>query len=106
VREPDGQPSWHKLLKAIDAESDPVKRRNLEVVARHAVAEVAEDIPGVLVTLTPNSHHEVWGITQMNNADGTAAVAAHYAGLVEAVIRSLAPGEMPHLGPASRAVPA
>jgi limonene-1,2-epoxide hydrolase len=187
VTEPADKPSWHKLLEAIDAESDPVRRANLEIVARHVVAEVAEDFDGVLDTLTPDPHYEFWGVTQMKNADGRAAVAAHYdqlatvgmarlefhisrviadasnvvtegefrftysgtacrsTGVVGAsefeddvwylvalhslvvwpiddsgritgeivyggeklrLIRALAPGEMPHLGPASRAVPA
>jgi hypothetical protein len=58
---PAAAASWRLLTERLAAETDPVRRRNLEVVARHVVAEVAGDLEGLERTLVPDPHYTFWG---------------------------------------------
>lgn len=55
------EPGWQLLLDRIDIESDPVRKANLQVVARHVVEEVAGNMSGLMATLVPDPHYAVWG---------------------------------------------
>jgi hypothetical protein len=76
-------PSWQLLLDAIDAETDPKRRRNLEIVAKHVVYEVAGDIPALMTTLVREPVYHFWGPTDTEPAQGAAAVQAHYQRLID-----------------------
>jgi hypothetical protein len=54
-------PGWQLLLDRIESETDPVRRANLEVIARHVVEEVAGNMPALMATLVPDPHYSVWG---------------------------------------------
>lgn len=70
------------LAAAIAAATDPVHRRNLEVVLRHITCEVAGDIDGVLATLVPEPHYRIWGASSSRGPQGAAEVRAFYEALV------------------------
>lgn len=58
---PDAAASWRLLTERLAAETDPVRRRNLEVVARHVVAEVAGDLKALERTLVTDPRYTFWG---------------------------------------------
>jgi hypothetical protein len=58
---PDAAASWRLLTDRLAAESDPLRRRNLEVVARHVVAEVAGDLEALERTLVEEPRYTFWG---------------------------------------------
>ncbi|HVW32327.1 MAG TPA: nuclear transport factor 2 family protein [Acidimicrobiia bacterium] len=70
------------LAAAVAAATDPVHRRNLEVVLRHITCEVAGDIEGVLATLVPEPTYRIWGASSSPGPRGGAEVRAFYEGLV------------------------
>ncbi|MCR8898609.1 nuclear transport factor 2 family protein [Gordonia sp. GONU] len=63
-------PGWQPLLDRIAAESDPIRRRNLEVVARHVVEEVAGNMPALMATLVPEPEYVVWGASDSVGPSG------------------------------------
>lgn len=58
---PDAAASWRVLTDRIASESDPVLRRNLNVVAQHVVAEVAGDLDALAATLVDEPRYTFWG---------------------------------------------
>lgn len=58
---PDAASSWRVLTARLDAERHPVLRRNLDVVARHVVAEVAGDLEALAATLVEVPRYAFWG---------------------------------------------
>ncbi|NGP05848.1 nuclear transport factor 2 family protein [Rhodococcus sp. 14C212] len=58
---PDAASSWSLLTDRIARESDPILRRNLDVVARHVVAEVAGDLEALKATLVADPRYSFWG---------------------------------------------
>jgi hypothetical protein len=58
---PDAAASWTLLTERLAAETDPVRRRNLEIVARHVVAEVAGDLEALEQTLVEEPRYTFWG---------------------------------------------
>lgn len=71
-------PGWQPLLDRIATEADPVRRRNLEVVARHVVDEVAGDIQALMATLVPEPSYSVWGASDSVGPEGRAEVIDWY----------------------------
>lgn len=71
-------PGWQPLLDRLAAESDPVRKRNLEVVARHVVEEVAGNMPALMDTLVPEPEYVVWGATDSVGPTGRAEVTDWY----------------------------
>lgn len=69
---------WQPLLDRLEAESDPVCRRNLEVVARHVVEEVAGNMPALMATLVPNPQYTVWGASDSRGPSGYDQVVEWY----------------------------
>ena len=60
------------LIDALERETDPVRRRNLEVVARHVTCEVAGDIAGILATLVAEPVYRIWGASTSRGPQGGA----------------------------------
>jgi hypothetical protein len=58
---PDAAASWRLLTERLAAETDRVRRRNLEVVARHVAAEVAGDLEALEQTLVAEPRYTFWG---------------------------------------------
>lgn len=75
------QPGWQLLLDRIAAETDPVRKRNLEVVARHVVEEVAGNLEALLATLVPEPEYVVWGASDSTGPTGRAEVLRWYEAL-------------------------
>ncbi|MBD0859794.1 nuclear transport factor 2 family protein [Gordonia sp. zg691] len=71
-------PGWQPLLDRIDKEADPIRRRNLEVVARHVVEEVAGNMPALMATLVPDPEYVVWGASDSVGPSGHDAVVDWY----------------------------
>jgi hypothetical protein len=74
-------PGWQPLLDRISAESDPVRLRNLEVVARHVVEEVAGNMPALMATLVPHPEYRVWGASDSVGPSGRDEVVQWYTAL-------------------------
>jgi hypothetical protein len=70
--------SWQLLIDAIASEHDPIRKRNLEVVATHVVAEVAGDVDALLATMAPHPVYTIWGASSTPGPRGTEEVRAHY----------------------------
>ena len=49
----DQRVTWAAVEDRLATETDPILRRNLEVVLRHMKAEAVGDIDGLLETLSP-----------------------------------------------------
>jgi hypothetical protein len=70
------------LLEALEHEADPVRRSNLEVVARHIDREVAGDVEGILGTLVAEPVYTISGASTSRGPQGAAEVRAFYEDLV------------------------
>ena len=53
--------TWRKVEERLETETDPILRRNLEVVLAHMKAESAGDIDGLLDTLSDAVHYHAYG---------------------------------------------
>jgi hypothetical protein len=71
-------PGWQPLLDRIESETDPVRRANLEVVARHVVEEVAGNMPALMATLVPEPRYSVWGASDSVGPSGYDQVVRWY----------------------------
>jgi hypothetical protein len=74
-------PGWQLLVDRIAEEPDPIRRRNLEVVARHVVEEVAGNLSELMATLVPEPEYTVWGASDSTGPKGRQAVVAWYEAL-------------------------
>jgi hypothetical protein len=70
------------LLDRIVAEADPRLRSNLQVVARHVVAEIAGDIDVLMATLVDEPVYGIWGSSGSVGPVGARQVREHYEQLV------------------------
>lgn len=75
-------PGWQPLLDRLASEQDPTRRRNLEVVGRHVVQEVAGDLEALMATLVPEPTYTVWGASDSVGPDGRDEVLEWYRALV------------------------
>lgn len=75
---PDAERSWQLLAARAEAESDPRKRANLEIVARHVREEVRGDVPALMRTLVAQPVYEVWGASDSVGPKGYDEVKAFY----------------------------
>src|SRR3954454_24296476 len=53
--------TWRKVEERLAVETDPILRRNLEVVLAHMKSESAGDIDGLLETLSDDAHYHAYG---------------------------------------------
>lgn len=63
-------PGWQPLLDRVSTERDPVRKANLQIVARHIVEEVAGNMPALMATLVPDPHYMVWGASDSVGPSG------------------------------------
>jgi hypothetical protein len=63
-------PGWQPLLDRIAGETDPVRKANMQIVARHVAEEVAGDTPALMATLVPDPHYSVWGASDSTGPSG------------------------------------
>jgi ketosteroid isomerase-like protein len=70
--------SWQLRAERIAGEADDRVRRNLEIVARHVVAEVRGDIEALMATLVPEPAYELFGAGPPWGPKGAEAVRAFY----------------------------
>ncbi len=75
-------PGWQPLLDRLASEQDPIRRRNLEVVGRHVVEEVAGNLPALMATLVPEPVYTVWGASDSVGPHGRDEVLGWYQALV------------------------
>lgn len=75
-------PGWQPLLDRIAREQDPVRRRNLEVVGRHVIEEVAGNMEPLMATLVPEPCYTIWGASNSTGPNGRDEVLAWYHALV------------------------
>jgi hypothetical protein len=76
------RPGWQLLLDTIDAEADPVRRRNLAIVAAHVVAEVEGDLEALMDTLCDAPRYRFWGCTSSVGPVGATEVREHYTRMI------------------------
>jgi hypothetical protein len=76
--------SWELLTDRLAHEPDDQLRANLEIVARHVVAEVRGDIPELMTTLVPEPEYEYLGVPGFAGPKGHDAVVATYEASMEA----------------------
>ena len=56
----DPSKTWRKVEERLAAETDPVLKRNLEVVLRHMKAEAVLDVDGLIATLSDRVSYHVY----------------------------------------------
>ncbi|CAA0129943.1 Uncharacterised protein [Mycolicibacterium vanbaalenii] len=71
-------PGWQPLLDRIEAEQDPTRKANLQIVARHVVEEVAGNTEALMATLVADPHYSVWGASDSKGPTGYEAVIDWY----------------------------
>ncbi|MGX4688122.1 nuclear transport factor 2 family protein [Streptomyces sp. JNUCC 63] len=74
-------PGWQPLLDRMASETDPIRRRNLDVVGRHVVEEVAGNLPKLMETLVAEPVYSVWGASDSVGPHGHDEVLAWYQAL-------------------------
>ena len=74
--------TWQRVQQRFQAESDPIRKRNLGLVLAHMKAEAQMDIEGVVATLTEKPRYRTYGTPADNvlmNPEGSKdAVRAFY----------------------------
>lgn len=80
---PVAERSWRLLTERAAAETDPRRRANLEVVARHVREEVRGDIPALMATLVAEPRYEIWGASGSVGPKGRKEVREFYAASIE-----------------------
>lgn len=68
-----------QITKRLEATGDPVRRRNLDIVRKHMLAERDGDLESLMATLSPNPRYEQWGGPERYAPRGTEAVRRFYA---------------------------
>jgi hypothetical protein len=58
---PEAARSWQLLVDVLEAEQDPIRKRNLAIVAQHVVAEVAGDLAALEATLVEEPRYTFLG---------------------------------------------
>jgi hypothetical protein len=74
----DQRVTWAAVEDRLARETDPILRRNLEVVLRHMKAEAAGDIDGLLETLSPNPSYNAYGGPPESSPQGRDGVRKFY----------------------------
>ena len=69
--------TWRKVEERLAAESDPVLRRNLELLLQHMKAEAALDMEPLMATVSEHARYENFG-AESTVLEGKAAVRAFY----------------------------
>lgn len=72
------QPGWQPLVDRLNNETNPVLKRNLQVVATHVMEEVAGNMPALMATLVDEPEYVVWGASDSVGPTGRDAVIRWY----------------------------
>lgn len=80
---PAAEHSWRLLAERAASETDPRRRANLEVVARHVREEVRGDVPALMETLVAQPRYEVWGASDSPGPKGYDEVRAFYEAAID-----------------------
>ncbi|MBV8951297.1 MAG: nuclear transport factor 2 family protein, partial [Actinobacteria bacterium] len=56
----DPQRTWHKVELRLATETEPILRRNLEVLLEHAQAEAARDLPRLMATVAEDAVYQTF----------------------------------------------
>ena len=71
--------TWAKLEARLAAETDPVRRHNLQMIITHSKAELAGDIDATVATLSEDVEYHTYGSDDPTwNPKGKPQVAAYY----------------------------
>ncbi len=58
----DQRVTWEKVEARLDTESDPVLRRNLELLLQHQKAEASLDMERLMATVSEHAHYHMYSI--------------------------------------------
>ena len=70
--------TWAAVEERLATETDPILRRNLELVLAHMKAEAAGDLDGLLATLADDADYHAYGAPPENSPTGKAEVRRFY----------------------------
>src|SRR4051812_28951029 len=71
--------TWRKAEERLAAETDPVLRRNLELLIQHMKSEAALDMENLMSTVSERAHYHTYsGSTDLPEPRGKAGVQAFY----------------------------
>jgi hypothetical protein len=70
--------TWRKVEERLETETDPVLRRNLELLLTHMKAETVLDLPTLMSTVSENSVYQSFSQDPSTWARGKAGVQAFY----------------------------
>ena len=59
----DPQVTWRPVVERLQTETDPVLRRNLELLLAHQKAEASLDLDGLMATISEQARYEAFGTT-------------------------------------------
>lgn len=82
----DPRKNWAALETRLQTETDPIIRRNLEMMIKHSKAEAAADFPTLMSTVADNAAYTSYtsGAAAVDNSPkGKDGVAAYYKMIVE-----------------------
>lgn len=74
----DQTKTWAALEARLATETDPILRRNLEVVLAHMKAEAAGDLEGLMATVADGASYHAYGGAPEQSPQGKPAVRAFY----------------------------
>jgi hypothetical protein len=72
----DQRVTWRAVEARLATETDPLLRRNLELLRQHMQAEATLDMPRLMATVSPAAHYDFF--SQQISLDGQAAVQKFY----------------------------
>jgi hypothetical protein len=70
--------TWRKVEERLETETDPVLRRNLELLLKHMKAETVLDLPALMSTVSENSVYQNFAQDPSTWPRGKAGVQAFY----------------------------
>lgn len=74
----DTTKTWRKVEERLAVETDPILRRNLEVVLAHMKAEATGDLDALMATVADAASYHAYGAPPDQSPQGKAAVRAFY----------------------------
>jgi hypothetical protein len=74
----DPRVTWRKTEERLATETDPVLRRNLELLLAHQKAEAALDMDALMATISERARYQNFGAGEVSGPEGKAAVRAFY----------------------------
>jgi hypothetical protein len=80
----DCRKNWEMPERLLAEETDPIRRRNLQIMIDHGKAEAKPDFDALMATVAPNAKYTSYtaGDREANSPTGKDGVAAYYTALV------------------------